>query len=108
MTRRKTSDTASIIDGVCGDNNIAELWASKFKDLLNTNNNSCGDFSQLINGNISFSSLSDLSVTLLWMLEGLYGTLRLGKKTLIILVLVICVMLLLLLLHHLRHCLHPF
>ena len=80
MTRRKTSDTASIIDGVCGDNNIAELWASKLKDLLNTNNNSCGDFSQLINGNISFSSLSDY-LSLLWMLEGLYGTLRPGKKT---------------------------
>ena len=79
MTRRKTSDTASIIDGVCGDNNIAELWASKLKDLLNTNNNSCGDFSQLINGNISFSSLSDLSVTPLDVRRALRN-LKTGKK----------------------------
>ena len=55
VTRHKTSTPTSIIDGVSGDNNVAELWASKLKDLLNTNHNSSDDFSHYISGNISFA-----------------------------------------------------
>ena len=47
MTRHKTSTPTSIIDGVSGDNNVAELWASKLKDLLNTNHNSWDDLAIL-------------------------------------------------------------
>ena len=63
MTRHKTSTPTSIIDGVSGDNNVAELWASKLKNLLNTNHNSWDNFSHSISGNISFASLSELIVT---------------------------------------------
>ena len=51
------SNTTSGIDGISGDENIAELWASKLKTLLNinTSNYSRGDFSQLINENVSIS-----------------------------------------------------
>ena len=65
MTRHITSNTTSVVDGISGDENLAELWASKLKTLLNTNTNnySCCDFSQLINENVSVSTLSELSVT---------------------------------------------
>ena len=106
-TRLKTTLKASVIDGVRGDYNIAELWASKLKDLLNTNHNDWRDFSQLINGHISFASLSELSVTPVDVRRSLQN-LKTGKKMLIILVLTICVMLPLLLLNRLQHCLHPF
>ena len=52
MTGHKTSTPTSIIDGVSGDNNVVELWASKLKDLLNTNHNSLDEFSHFISGNI--------------------------------------------------------
>ena len=78
-TRLKTTLKASVIDGVRGDYNIAELWASKLKDLLNTNHNDWRDFSQLINGHISFASLSELSVTPVDVRRSLQN-LKTGKK----------------------------
>ena len=79
MTRHKTLTPASIIDGVSGDNNIAELWASKLKDLLNPNPNSWEGFSDFISGNISFASLSELIVTPMDVRRSLLN-LKTGKK----------------------------
>ena len=79
LTRHKTSTPTSIIDGVSGDNNIAELWASKLKDLLNTNHNSWEDFSDYISSNISFASLSELIVTPMDVRRSLLN-LKSGKK----------------------------
>ena len=78
-TRLETTLKTSVIDGVRGDYNIAELWASKLKDLLNTNHNDWRDFSQLINGHISFASLSELSVTPVDVRRSLQN-LKTGKK----------------------------
>ena len=55
------------------------MWASKLKDLLNTNHNDWRDFSQLINGHISFASLSELSVTPVDVRRSLQN-LKTGKK----------------------------
>ena len=79
MTRLKTSKRNSVIDGVSGDNNIADLWASKLKELLNTSHSSCGNFSQFINSCISFTSLSELSVTPVDVSRSLQN-LKSGKK----------------------------
>ena len=88
MTRRKTSDTASIIDGVCGDNNIGLLSLRIFSILTTT---------LVVSSSIVTFHFPPFLIylSLLCTLEGLYGTLRPGKKTLITLVLIICVMLLL-------------
>ena len=63
MTRCNTSKKSPVIDGVSGDKNIADPWASKLKELLNSTNSSCDNFSQFINSCISLTSLSEISVT---------------------------------------------
>ena len=63
ISKPKTSKVSSVVDGVCGDDNISELWASKLKYLLNSNSSSSGDLSLTVHSKISSTSLSELSVS---------------------------------------------
>ena len=67
---------SSVVDGVCGDDNIAELWASQLKCLLNSNS---GDLSLTVHSKISSTGLSELSVSDLDVCEALQR-LKGGKK----------------------------
>ena len=59
----------SVVDGACGDDNIAELWASKLKYLLHSNSSCGGDLSLSVCSKIS-SNLSYMF--LIWMFVRLY------------------------------------
>ena len=64
---------SSVVDGVCGDDNIAELWASKLKCLLNSNSSCSGDLSLNVHSKISSTSLFVVSyLFLIWMFVRLY------------------------------------
>ena len=69
----------SVVDGVCGDDNIAELWASKLKYLLNSNSSCSGDLSLTVHSKIYYNGLSELSVSDLYVCEALQR-LNGGKK----------------------------
>ena len=55
--------STNVIDGVSGNNYIAEFWASKLSYLLNTHSYSCDELGNLINASVSPSTLFDLCVT---------------------------------------------
>ena len=74
-----TSKVYSVVDGVCGDDNISELWASKLKYLLNSNSSCSGDLSLTVHSKISSTSLSELSVSDLDVCEALQR-IKGGKK----------------------------
>ena len=63
----------------CGDDNIAELWASKLKYLLNSNSSCSGDLSLTVHCKISSTSLSELPVSDLDVFEALQRP-KGGKK----------------------------
>ena len=63
QTRRNVLSSTNVIDGVSGNNYIAEFWASKLSYLLNTHSYSCDELGNLINASVSPSTLFDLCVT---------------------------------------------
>ena len=99
ILKPKISKVSSVVDGVCGDDNFAELWASKLKYLLNSYSSCSGDLSLTVHSKISSTCLSELSVSDLDVYK------RAVKRILTTLALIICTMLLLLLLLHLQLCL---
>ena len=101
ISKPKISRVSSVVDGVCGDDNIAELWASKLKYLLNSNSSCSGDLSLTVHSKISSTGLSELSVSDLDVCEALQRLKGSKKDT----ALIICTMRLLLLLLRLQLCL---
>ena len=57
--RKKT--TATCVDGVLGDDRIAKLWASQFRDLF-TSEHLAGKFSALSVLDITFYDLEELEI----------------------------------------------
>ena len=77
ILKPKISKVSSVVDGVCGDDNFAELWASKLKYLLNSYSSCSGDLSLTVHSKISSTCLSELSVSDLDVCEALQKG---GKK----------------------------